>query len=93
MQQYELSQELKAIYIRAKRRGMKELDILLGFVADTYLQSMTQEQINRFNLLLAEDDKTILNWLSGKEKLPEIMQNDIWNMLLSFNPKDVPYMN
>lgn len=80
----EIPEELKHLYIRAKRRGLKELDIVLGFVADTYLAKMSENQIAQFKELLSQEDSNIFKWLMNKEPLPPHLDNEVWKMVLSF---------
>ncbi|MBX2849638.1 MAG: succinate dehydrogenase assembly factor 2 [Acidiferrobacterales bacterium] len=48
------------------RRGVRELDVLLGqFLKDQYLQLDTIEK-NAFERLLEVQDPTIMDWLFGK---------------------------
>ncbi len=79
---------LKPIYVRAKRRGLKELDILLGFVADNYLLSMTEEQISQFVDLLSQEDGDLFKWVMSKEPIPKHLDNGVWKMVKSFKPTE-----
>ncbi|MCL2567073.1 MAG: succinate dehydrogenase assembly factor 2 [Alphaproteobacteria bacterium] len=80
-----IPENLKPIYVRAKRRGLIELDILLGYVADKYLLSMSAEQVERFKILLQQEDSNIFKWIMGKEPIPAELDNDIWKMVKSFD--------
>ncbi len=52
----------------ACRRGMLELDVLLGnFLEEAYLQ-LTSEQQETFTKLLQENDQNLFMWLTGKER-------------------------
>ncbi|MDR2008686.1 MAG: succinate dehydrogenase assembly factor 2 [Alphaproteobacteria bacterium] len=79
---------LKPLYVRAKRRGLIELDILLGYVADKYLLSMSAEQVERFRILLLQEDSNIFKWIMDKEPVPKEFDNDIWEMVKSFDSSD-----
>lgn len=51
----------------ACRRGMLELDVLLGnFLEEAYLDSSENSQ-NKFVQLLSENDQDLFMWLTGKE--------------------------
>lgn len=55
----------------ACRRGMLELDVLLGnFLAEAYLTLSTTDQANFINLLECNDQELFM-WLTGKENAPE----------------------
>lgn len=80
------SLQLKQIEVRAKRRAMKELDLVMSFVVDTYLESMTEDQLQRFKQFLDLDDALLYKWLVNKEPIPEKYNNDIWKMLQNYQP-------
>ncbi|WP_173931853.1 succinate dehydrogenase assembly factor 2 [Chelativorans sp. Marseille-P2723] len=52
--------------IRAWRRGMREMDLVLGGFADTYLDSLTEEELAAFEALLEVPDVTLLSWITGE---------------------------
>lgn len=83
-----IPENLKPLYIRAKRRGLKELDIVLGFVADNYLLNMNEEQLNQFKELLSQEDSNLFKWIMNKEPIPAYLDNDIWKMVRSFRPTE-----
>jgi antitoxin CptB len=69
------------------RRGMLELDILLGRFCDRALSTMTLEQLHALEALLETPDPELLSWLMG-ESLPESTQeHDLVRWIQSFlNP-------
>lgn len=51
----------------ACRRGMLELDVLLGnFLTEVYIL-LTEQEKSLFERLLAENDQNLFMWLTGKE--------------------------
>jgi antitoxin CptB len=55
----------------ACRRGMLELDVLLGnFLREAYL-TLPPEAQQHFVYLLKCEDQDLFNWLTGKETAPE----------------------
>lgn len=56
--------------IRAWRRGMKEVDLLLGPFADDADALADEETLNDFEALLEEADQDIYAWFSGAAPLP-----------------------
>ena len=79
---------LKPLYVRAKRRGLKELDIVLGFVADTYLLNMKDEQIVQFKEFLSQEDSDLFKWIMSTDPIPKHLDNEIWAMVKSFKPTE-----
>jgi antitoxin CptB len=51
----------------ACRRGMLELDVLLGNFLEEVYTSLEEEDQSRFVQLLSENDQDLFLWLTGKE--------------------------
>ena len=62
---------IKRLKIRSWRRGMKEMDIILGKFIDQEIQTMDDNEITAYENLLNNDDQTIFSWILNKEKIPE----------------------
>lgn len=60
---------LKRLRIRAWRRGIRELDLLLGPFADTRPEDAPDIEV--FEQLLSENDNEIYDWFVGRESPPE----------------------
>lgn len=55
----------------ACRRGMLELDVLLGaYLDEVYITRPEEEKVLFFKLLECNDQE-LFNWLTGKEKAPD----------------------
>ncbi|WP_424974094.1 succinate dehydrogenase assembly factor 2 [Dinoroseobacter sp. S124A] len=61
---------LKRLKIRAWRRGIKEMDLILGPYADANLASMSAEEVEEFDALLKENDQDLYQWVSGQAAPP-----------------------
>lgn len=61
---------LKRLRYRSWHRGCKETDLVLGTFCDRHLDSMSDDELVRFEALLAEDDADIWNWLTEKTLCP-----------------------
>lgn len=61
----------RRIWLRSRRRGMRELDILLGDYADQRLSLMSDEDMERFESFLGHNDVDLLQWvLHGADPPP-----------------------
>lgn len=64
------------------RRGMRELDFLLGrYLEHRYLKAGPEEQAG-FRQFLKLPDPVILSWITGKESPPEGVFSEIVGQLL-----------
>lgn len=64
------------------RRGMKELDIVLGWYLDTCFESAPEPERQAFIELLAVEDPVIWRWLVGAGPLPEGMLGHVVGRLI-----------
>ncbi len=61
---------IKRLKIRSWRRGIKEMDMILGPFSDTELVKLTTEQLDLYESLLAENDQDLYMWMSGRVEMP-----------------------
>ncbi len=61
---------LKRLQIRSWRRGMKEMDLILGTYADSELANMDADSLDRFESLLEENDQDLYPWFTGLDECP-----------------------
>jgi antitoxin CptB len=75
---------LKKLSFRAWRRGFKEADIILGNFADDYLDSMSDAELDTFEVLLEVPDQDLYGWIIEREPAPAAYQSEILKKLNSF---------
>lgn len=61
----------KRLYMRSIRRGIKEMDVVLGGFAQTALDSMSEGDLEVYDQLLTENDHDLYAWVSGRSDVPE----------------------
>ena len=62
---------LKRMTMRSWRRGMKEMDLILGPYADARLATLGPASLDLYDALLAENDQDIYPWITGAVATPE----------------------
>lgn len=62
---------LKRLKMRAMRRGIKEMDLILSAYADANLAKMGAEELDLFDDILHENDQELYAWVTGQELAPE----------------------
>lgn len=75
---------LKRLKFRAHHMGSNENDILFGGFAEKYLHTLTPEQVDRFETLIAETDTDLFNWVTGKQVPPAHLDHDVMGMVKVF---------
>ena len=66
-----LEHRIKRMKMRSWRRGIKEMDLILGPYADRMLVEMSTDQLDLYDELLEENDHDLYQWVSGKVPAPE----------------------
>ena len=65
-----LDERRRRILFRAWRRGMREMDLVMGQFADTNLPSMTEAELDEFERLMEAPDPLVLAWVTGETPTP-----------------------
>lgn len=74
----------KRILFRAKHRGTREADRLLGGFAEAHMLSLSAEQLTKFEAILEENDVDILLWLQGLRPIPDDLDHDVMAQIVAF---------
>lgn len=61
---------LKRVRMRSWRRGIKEMDIILGGFADARLDSLSAAELDAYEVMLSENDQDLYKWVSGALPMP-----------------------
>ncbi len=61
---------LKRLRMRSWRRGIKEMDLILGAFADHHLSALGEDDIALYDRLLSENDHDLYAWCSGQQDCP-----------------------
>ncbi|WGH78091.1 FAD assembly factor SdhE [Jannaschia ovalis] len=61
---------VKRMRIRAWRRGIKEMDLILGGYANDRLAGLSAEGLDLFEALLGENDQDLFAWVTGQAAPP-----------------------
>lgn len=65
---------LKMLRMRSWRRGMKEMDLILGPYADTHLATLSGAELDAYDKVLSENDQDLYLWVTGAQDAPEWLQ-------------------
>ncbi|MCS6761796.1 MAG: succinate dehydrogenase assembly factor 2 [Candidatus Devosia symbiotica] len=66
----------KKLRYRAWRRGIREIDLILGLFADAHTESMDEAGLDRLEALMSEEDPSLLTWVMGQASLPDHIDLD-----------------
>lgn len=62
---------IKRLKIRSWRRGIKEMDLILGGFADSGLAGLEGAAMDAYEALLEENDWDLYYWVTGAREVPD----------------------
>ena len=62
---------IKRLRMRSWRRGIKEMDLILGGFADAELAGLDGATLDAYERLLEENDWDLYYWVTGAREAPE----------------------
>jgi|SRR5690242_20369719 antitoxin CptB len=65
-----LDERRRKILFRAWRRGIREMDLIMGPFANAHLPAMNDDELAEFERLLDIPDPEIMAWIIGGEEPP-----------------------
>ena len=82
----QLESARKRLIWRASRRGIKEMDILVGGFAARELPAMSAAELRIFETLLDIPDQQLLSFVTRQETVPADLDSPMLQRLLAFRP-------
>jgi antitoxin CptB len=79
-----LAARRKRLLMQSRRRGMREMDLVLGAFADYHLATFNAEQMDRYEALLGCPDPDLVAWIGGGAPVPRVHDHDVMDLLQSF---------
>lgn len=62
---------IKRLKMRSMRRGIKEMDLILMAFAEANLARMSGAELDLYEILLAENDQDLYQWVTGQVPAPQ----------------------
>jgi antitoxin CptB len=75
----------RRVLFRARHRGMREMDILMGRFADAELPTLTEAELDDFERLMDVPDRDVLAWLMGRAMAPANYDTSVLRRLRAFH--------
>ncbi len=80
----------RRIRVRAWRRGMREMDILMGGFVDARLAILDDDELAELESLLDMPDDEVFRWLSGAQPPPAERDTPLLKKIIAFHRHDGP---
>lgn len=78
---------------RAQRRGFKEVDLIFGAFADSFLPELDEEGLDQFEALLRAPDQDVFAWLQGAAPVPRAFDTPVFAKLKFLCQRKRPQWN
>lgn len=75
----------KRLLHRARYRGFKEADLLIGGFAESALAAMGSSELDDFETLLAKNDHDIYAWIVGAAEPPDDVDRALIRRMRAFD--------
>ena len=80
----------RKLRFRAWRRGFREMDLIMGRFADTYIAEFEPSQLDEFERLLEQADWDVYAWILGKTEIPATYKGPVLDQLIAFRCAALP---
>lgn len=77
----------KRALVRAWRRGMREMDLILGRFADAHIAELSDHDLAAFEALMEAPDQTVLAWFTGAEPVAADHATPLFRAIVDFHAK------
>ena len=76
--------------VRAWRRGLREMDLIMGGFFDAHGATLAETDLDEFERLLDESDRDVFSWISGELPLPDEFDGPVFRRIKAFHTHQAP---
>ncbi|TPW33199.1 succinate dehydrogenase assembly factor 2 [Martelella alba] len=82
----DLEPRRRRMLFRCWHRGIREMDLILGQFAEERLETMDEATLDLFEMIMAEEDNDLINWINGARPVPEHLQIPLFQEIAAYKP-------
>jgi antitoxin CptB len=86
----DLDPRRRRILVRAWRRGIREMDLVIGGFADAEIAGLNDTELDELEELMAEEDADIFRWVTGEAEIPVKFRTALFDRMRSYVPDFEP---
>ncbi|GJD48513.1 hypothetical protein OPKNFCMD_1234 [Methylobacterium crusticola] len=75
---------------RSWHRGIREMDLIMGRFADAEIGTLTEAELDDFELLIEVPDRDLFRWITGEDATPSNYDTAVFRRLKVFHHHDSP---
>lgn len=80
-----LDERRRRILFRSWHRGTREMDLIMGRFADAKLDTLSEPQLDQYEVLIELLDGDLFAWLTGAVPIPPEHDSEVWRLLRDFH--------
>jgi antitoxin CptB len=80
-----LDMRRRKLLFRAWRRGVREMDLIVGRFADAYIDEFNAPALDDFERLIEVPNAELYAWVVGEQTIPADYDNKVLRQLISFH--------
>jgi antitoxin CptB len=78
----------RKLLFRAWRRGVREMDLIVGRFADAHIGSLDEPSLDDFERLIEAPNASLYAWVVGAEAVPQHYDTAVLRQLIAFHEHD-----
>ena len=82
-----LDERRRKLLFRAWRRGVREMDLIVGRFADAHIAALDERGLNDFERLIEVPNAELYAWVSGGETVPQAHDSAVLRQLIAFHQR------
>ncbi len=75
----------RKLLFRAWRRGVREMDLIVGRFADAHIGTLDEPALDDFERLIEAPNAALYAWVVGAETVPQNFDTAVLRQLISFH--------
>ena len=82
-----LDERRRKLLFRAWRRGVREMDLIVGRFADAHIAALNEPALDDFERLIEVPNAELYAWVSGSEAVPQAKDSAVLRQLIAFHQR------
>jgi antitoxin CptB len=82
----DLDPRRRRILFRCWHRGVREMDLVFGQFADAQLPTLSEAELDEFEIIMDEEDNDLARWILGTLPVPERLMTPLFLRIASYTP-------
>jgi antitoxin CptB len=83
-----LDERRRRLLFRAWRRGVREMDLIVGRFADAHIDQLNEAALDDFERLIEVPNGELYAWITGEASIPPQHDTPVLRQLITFHHRD-----